>query len=64
MNKTKISEAVEQIVNWLRFVRDKSRPAFKADIERATGVQLTPALIRHGDQTGLFRYSQTHGSFI
>jgi hypothetical protein len=58
------TDRMTAIVNWLRFGRDLTKPCFIADIERATGIKLTPSLISEGDRTGAFRYSQPHRSII
>ncbi len=48
-----VSDECAKISNWLRF--ENCKPAWKPDIEAATGIALTPALIREGEVTGLFR---------
>ncbi len=49
----KVSPQAEKISNWLRF--ERCGPAWKPEIEQALGLLLTPALIREGEYTGLFR---------
>lgn len=49
----KVSDHAARISNWLRF--EHGQPAFRPTIEQALGIALTPALVREGEITGLFR---------
>ncbi len=59
-----ILQQAQTIANWLRFERQNSGPCYIPEIENATGIKITPSLSRVGEDLGLFRFSNAHGSFI
>jgi hypothetical protein len=56
---SKISPEAIKISTWLRF--ERCEPAYPNEIQAGTGIKLTPALIREGEQNGIFRYREWEG---
>lgn len=61
-NYRKPSDKALRIHDWLRF--SHKAPATHQQIEAATGLALTPDLVREGNELGIFVWSLDHKGFI